>query len=440
MKKAAILTTSLVVAFLLMPLSVSSLYLGDTQTLIEMKTAFTPIKTIKILGESNITSNIQTNLDQKQEVYKISSGSSISTEKTEKDILVVDGVWINDKSMADVKKDIMPKIKDGAPLLIVGDNMEFVESVATDLGRCDFHTPDAIATGLKYYPAENTVAVFSYVGSPFGTPIDNLNASVYESIKWAKEKTTDALPSDSRSESGADNSLSTARVLGSPYWRDPLMNDRFYECYPYGKVLIQNKYYQLMNDPNTANGVEWTVKYHMVGTPGYQLFVQNIKYNNQQYRSSTYLDWFVMENHLDVSEYWHLNDAMVYDLNSQKYEPQTTVGVTTTTYNMGIGLETITAGISTSITTPNQMVEWQGREYDEFARWWFNIDELTTYAHWEKSEDAVLNAHCPGMNGDPWGGYTEYYPTWGISWYDINPRHYRSMSWSWDWTAFPVRY
>lgn len=426
-----------------MPLPVSSLYLGDTQTSIEIKNTPTSIKTIKILGESNITSNIQVNLNQEQEVYKISSVSSISTEKTEKDLLVVDGVWINDKSMADVKKDILLKIKDGAPLLIVGDNMEFAEAVTTDLGRCDFHASDAIATGLKYYPNENTVAVFSYVGSPFGTPIDNLNASISESIKWAKEKTTDVVLSDSRSESGADNSLSTARVLGSPYWGDPLMNDRFYECWPYGKVLIQNRYYQLMNDPNTANGVEWTVKYHMVGTPGHQLWTQGIKYNNKGYNDISYLDWFVMENHLDVSEYWHQNDAMIYDLNSQKYEPQTTNGISTTTYNMGIGLETVSVGISSTITTPDARVEWQGREYDEYARWWFNINEQSSYAQMEKAYDAVLNAHCPGMHGDPWGGYTEYYPTWGISWYGINPMGYyvyTPMSWSWDWTAFPTRY
>jgi len=390
---------------------------------------------VKILGQSGITDNIVENLKNTPASFidSISDLDYIDEKSDGTNILLLDGDWIMQKDMREqekVKTDIIGKVKNGIPLIMVDGDSSYVESVIDGLGTCHASLPEAILTAVIYSPEQKSSSLFHYVGSSQLTYENNLNTSIGIAYLWVKEKAA-----DDRTDVAASDSDRALMSVGAPYW-GPSIGDHtvFQDFWPYGRGLVESKYFQLMNVPNTQDGVHWVVKYHIVGTPGCQLYTQGIRSDGRPYDQNMRLDWFVVENDLNADTYWHPNDHMEWDMNSQKYEPVTTQGSVTTTYSMGIGIDNVEAGVQTTITTPDTMVEWQGRESDQYARWWFNIDEASTYATNEKFFDSALNAHCPGANGSPWGAYTEWYPQMEINW--AWPSHFYTLYYNSDFTPW----
>lgn len=401
--------------------------------------------TVKIIGQSSITENIRENLKATSVsgIDTILKMDGIDKGENNKDVFILDGIWLNSINQIEkenTKSDVLSTVKNGAPIIMVDGDSSFIESIIDELGTCTASLPEALLTAVKYYPEQKCTSVFHYVGSPHLTYENNLNTSMAITYNWIQERTSNIKP-----DSSSVDPSKAALAAGEPYWGVNNNNDHyvFQDFWPNGRGYIESKYYQLMNDPNPSEGVHWVVKYHIVGTPGCQLFSQGIRSDGKPYEAKMMLDWFVIENDLNKDTTWHPNDHMEWDMHTQKYEPQTTVGIVTRTYSMGIGIKQVQAGVSVTITTPDANVEWQGRESDQYARWWFNINEGSQYSKSEKYFDATLNAHCPGAQGDPWGGYYENSPQWEMNWawpsYLWN-LYYNNKFATWNFVARPIIY
>jgi hypothetical protein len=337
---------------------------------------------VHILGESSITDSVKLELERvTSNIFATPKTNLLSKLKPEQDILVIDGLWLENDASTDIVENLQNVVLQGTPVLVMAGPStildEIIEKMEISMTLAHSDVNSIVVHGLKYYPETGAVSSLEIAGK-------EAKDGVVSAYEWARKY------------------LSNIPIYPEPEHHSPWWQWRytftFYsqtEYSPYGQFNIVTDYYRLEED-GTGTYKWYTAHYRVQSVPGYTA------YGNDWVTDSIY-------TRHDADSYSGCGSNILND-----YDPTTTSGTQTVGVSVGVTYgeygATVTSYTTWSYSISDLVIQDTSNFGTQVACWTHDLDRDTDVAKYTFTGELGSTDRAP--EAGKYGISDGYHVTW----------------------------